>query len=120
MVNSSPHEFRIHDNTNPLLRNLSNEPVCIEGKIHSPVPSNSWNSTSATFTVVVDGLKSLIGRDMFDQLGIAVAQSPSSSDNQVNTTSPYSEFKEKDCISISQPNIPYRTIEKPCCKTKIS
>ena len=31
-----------------------------EGKIQSPVSINSWNSRLATFTVVTDGLKSLI------------------------------------------------------------
>ena len=94
VVGSSPHVFWIHDNANPQLRTILKEPIRIEGKIQAPVPSNGWTSESATFTVVTDGLKSLISRDLFDQLGIAVTKSSSFPGNQVNTISPSSEFKE--------------------------
>ena len=45
-------------------------------------------------SVVADGLKSLIGRDLFDQLGLAVTQSTFRKGNRVNNiASP--EFKEQ-------------------------
>ena len=37
---------------------------------------------TATFTIVADGLKSLIGRDLFDQLGLAVTQSTLQKDEE--------------------------------------
>ena len=94
VVKSSSHDFWVHDNKNPQLRTFSNELIRIEGKVQAPVSSKGWTSHSATFTVAADGLKSLIDRDLFDQLRQAVTQSSSSSGNQVNTISPYSEFKE--------------------------
>ena len=94
VVRNSPHVFWIHDNANPQLRTFLKEPIRIEGKVQAPVPSNGWTSDSARFTVVTEGLKSLIGRDLFDQLGIAVTKSSSFPGNQVNTSSPSSEFKE--------------------------
>ena len=105
-VRSSPHAFWIHYSegfTNPQLRTFSNEPIRIEGKVTAPVSSNGWTSNSATFTVVADGLKSLIGRDLFDQLRLAVTQSSLFSGNQVNAISPSSEFKEH--IALTLPNL---------------
>ena len=101
VVRSSPHAFLVHDNAIPQLRTFSNEPIHIEDKIQAPVSSNGWTSHSATFTIVANGLKSLIGRDLFDQLGLAVTQS--SSGNQVKTVSPSSEFKEN--IALTFPNL---------------
>ena len=76
------------------MRNFSNEPIQLEGKIQAPITSKGWVCDSATFTVVADGLKSLIGRDLFDQLGLAVTQSTLLKGNRVNNTaSP--EFKEQ-------------------------
>ena len=66
VVKSSPHTFWIHEKVNPQLRTFSNDPIHIEVKIQSPITSNDWNSYSATF---------LIGRDLFDQLGLAVTKS---------------------------------------------
>ena len=77
----------------PQLRTFSNEPIQVEGKIQASITSNGWTCNSATFTVVADGLKLLIGRDLFDQLGLAVTQSISQKSNCVkNISSP--EFKE--------------------------
>ena len=79
----------------PQLRTFSNEPIHIEGKIQSPITSNGWTFDSATFTFVADGLKSLIGRDLFDQLGLAVTQFTSLKGNLVNNISSASEFKKQ-------------------------
>ena len=103
VVKTSQHAFWVRDNANPQLRTISNEPICIKGKIQTTVACNGWTACSATFTVVADCLKSLIGRDLFDQLGLALTQRSSSSGNQVNTISPYGDFKES--IAFTFPNL---------------
>ena len=75
VVQSSPRAFWIRESTPPQLRTFSNEPTQVEGKIQAPVTSKGWACDTANFTAVADGLKSLIGRDLFDQLGLAVTQS---------------------------------------------
>ena len=96
VVQSSPRAFWISEKVSPQLRTFSNEPIQVEGKIQSPITSKGWtcDSASATFTVVADGLKSLIDRDLFDQLGPAVTQSTSQKSNRVNNISS-PEFKEQ-------------------------
>ena len=84
VVQSSPRAFWIHESTPPQLRNFSNEPIQVEGKIQAPVTSKDWACDTANFTVVADGLKSLIGRDLFDQLGLAVTQSSFLKGNIIN------------------------------------
>ena len=103
VLKSSPRAFWTHEKSFPQLRNFSNEPIHIDGKIQSPITSNGWTFDSATFTVVADGLKSLIGRDLFDQLGLAVTQSSSPKRNLVNIISSLSEFKEQ--IAKTFPNL---------------
>ena len=56
--------------------------------------SKGWTCDVAIFTVVADGFKSLIGRDLFDKFGLAVTQSTSQKGNQVNNISSR-EFKEQ-------------------------
>ena len=94
VVKSSPQAIWILEKVSPQLRTFSNEPNHIEGKIQTPITSNGWTSNSATFIVNADGLKYLIGRDLFDQLGLSVTQSSSFQGNQVNNLSSSSEFKE--------------------------
>ena len=94
VVHSSPRAFWVNETTPPQLRTFSNEPIQVEGKIQAPITSKGWACDSATFTVVVDGLKSLIGRDLFAQLGLAVTHSTFLKGNRVNNiASP--EFKEQ-------------------------
>ena len=93
VVQSSPCAFWISEKASPQLRLFSNEPIQVEGKIQSPITGNGWTCDSATFTVVADGLKSLIGHDLFDQLGSAVTQSTFHKGNRVNISS--LEFKEQ-------------------------
>ena len=94
VVQNSRRAFWINEKVSPQLRTFSNEPIQVEGKIHSPITSKGWTCDTATFTVVADRLKSLIGRDLFDQLGLAVTQSTSQKGNRVNNI-PSPEFKEQ-------------------------
>ena len=66
VVQGNPRAFLISEKTSPQLRTFSNEPIQVERKIQCPITSNGWTCDSAKFTVVADGLKSLIGRDLFD------------------------------------------------------
>ena len=102
VVQSSPRAFWIDETVPPQLRIFSNEHIQVEGKIQAPKTSKGWACDSATFTVVADGLKSLIGCDLFDQLGLAVTQSTFLKGNRVNNiASP--EFKEQ--IAKSSPGL---------------
>ena len=94
LVNSSSHSIWVCETTKPQQRTFSNEPIQIEGKFQTPVTSNGWHTPAAMFTVVANGMKPLIIRDLFDQLGLAVTQSFSQTGNQVNAISPHSAFKE--------------------------
>ena len=94
VVKNSPHAVWTHEKISPQLRTFSNEPIHIEGKIQTLLTSNGWTLNSATFTVVADALKSLIGRDLFDHLGLAVTHFSSVQGKRVNTLSSSSEFKE--------------------------
>ena len=42
--------------------------------IQAPIASNGWRIEDADFVVVRDGLNPLIGRDLFDALGISVTK----------------------------------------------
>ena len=103
VVKRSSYAVWLYEKFRPQLRTFSNEPFNFEGKVKTHVTSNSWTSNSATFTVVADGLKSLIGRDLFDHLGLAVTQSSSSRGNQVNNLSSSSEFNKH--ITQNFPNL---------------
>ena len=94
VVQSSPRAFWIHESSPPQLRNFSNEPIQVLGKIQAPVTSKGWVCDSATFTVQADGLKSLIGRDLLDQLGLAATQCTLLKGKSVNNIASL-EFKEQ-------------------------
>ena len=94
VVQSSPRAFWTNETVSPKFRTFSNEPLQLEGKIQSPITSKGWTCEVATFTVVADGLKSLIGRDLFDKLGLAAIHSTSQKGNRVNNISS-PEFREQ-------------------------
>ena len=56
------------------LKTFSNEPIKIIGHLETTVIYNQWTDTSAMLTVVDDGHKNIIGRDLFTTLGLAVVQ----------------------------------------------
>ena len=62
--------------------------------IQAPIASKGWRIEDAEFVVVRDGLKPLIGRDLFDALGISVTQTPNSNEgSMVNAITPQCPFK---------------------------
>ena len=101
VVQGSPCAFWINEETSPQLRIFSNEPIRVEGKNQCPISSKVWTCDSATFTVVADGLKSLIGCDLFDQIGLAVTQPTSQKGNRINNISS-PEFNEQIAKNIPE------------------
>ena len=79
MVRKKPHE----------LKSFSNDIVETLGALKTPVSDKDWKTQKAKITVVADGFRPILGRDLFDQLGIAISQKP--------------------C-----PNIEVNTVETPC------
>ena len=56
------------------LKTFSNEPIKVIGHLETTVIYNQWKDTTAMLTVVDDGHKNIIGRDLFTTLGLAVVQ----------------------------------------------
>ena len=81
------------------LKTFSNEPINVIGMIQAPIASNGWRLEEAEFVVVRDGLKPLVGRDLFDALGISVTQIPKQEGSMVNTITSQCPFKTR----IAQP-----------------
>ena len=86
------------------LKTVANEPSNVMGMIQAPIASNGWRIEDAEFVVVRDGLKPLIGRDLFDALGISVTQAPNSNeDSMVNAITSQCPFKT--CIAKQFPQL---------------
>ena len=66
--------------------------------------SNGWRNKDANFVVVRDGLKPLIGRDLFEVLGISINQTLCSDEvSMVNTITPQCPFKTHIANQFPQP-----------------
>ena len=78
------------------IKTFANEPIPVIGKMQTPVESNSWRIKDAEFVVVRDGLKPIIGRDVFEALGISITQTLcSDGGNMVNTITTQCPFKTR-------------------------
>ena len=71
--------------------------VCTNmGMIQAPIASKWWRIEGADFAVVRDGLKPLIGGDLFEALGLSVTQTPNSNEGRmVNAITPQRPFKTR-------------------------
>ena len=77
------------------LKTFSNEPINVTGMIQAPIASNGWRLKEVEFVVVRDGLKPLVGRDLFDAFGISVTQIPKHEGSMVNTITSQCPFKTR-------------------------
>ena len=77
------------------LKTFSNEPINVTGMLQAPIASNGWGLEEAEFVVVRDGLKPLVGEDLFDALGISVTQIPKKEGSMVNTITSQCPFKTR-------------------------
>ena len=77
--------------------------------MQSPVESNGWRSEDAEFVVFIDGLKPLIGRDLFEVLGISITQILCSDEgSMINTITTQCPFKT--CIANQFPQLISRIV----------
>ena len=58
------------------LKSFSNNIVETLGTLKTPVRCIDWKIYKAKITVVADGFRPILGRDLFDQLGITISQKP--------------------------------------------
>ena len=58
------------------LKSFSNDIVKTLDTLKMPVRCNDWKIQKAKITVVADGFRPILGRDLFDQLGIIISQKP--------------------------------------------
>ena len=56
------------------LKTFANEPIKVLGHLETTVTYNQWKDRAAMLTVVEDGHRNIIGRDLFTTLGLAVVQ----------------------------------------------
>ena len=77
------------------LKTFSNEPINVKGMIQALIASIGWRLEEAEFVVVRDGLKQIVGRDLFDALGISVTQTPKYEGSMVNTITSQCPFKTR-------------------------
>ena len=56
------------------LKTFSNDPIKVLGHLKTTVAYINWIDREANLTVVEDGYKTIIGRDLFTSLGLAVVQ----------------------------------------------
>ena len=96
IVDNSPLARWLMTTTPQELKTFANEPINVMGMIQAPIASKGWRIEDAELVVVRDGLKSLIGRDLFDALGISVTQTPNSNEgSMVNAITPQCPFKTR-------------------------
>ena len=58
------------------LKCFSNNIVKTLETLKTPVRCNDWKIQKAKITLVADGFRPILGRDLFDQLGITISQKP--------------------------------------------
>ena len=70
------------------LKSFSNDIVETLRTLKTPVRCNDWKIHKAKITVVADGFRPILGRDLFDQLGITISQKPCPNTEINNIESP--------------------------------
>ena len=76
------------------LKTFANEPIPVMGIMQAPAESKGSRIEDAEFVVLRDGLKPLIGRDLFADLGISITQTLCSDESSmVNTITTQCPFK---------------------------
>ena len=63
------------------LKTFANEPIKVLGHLETTVTYNQWKGRAAMLTVVEDGHRNNIGRDLFTTLGLAVVQQQPKNDD---------------------------------------
>ena len=93
-----------HYKTKQELENFSNETIKVLGQLATMVTYIDWTCNDTHLTVVEDGHKIIIGRDLFNSLGLAVVQQQAESGKCVNNII-NSTCKIKDTIAAQFPHL---------------
>ena len=75
------------------LKSFSNDIVETQGTLKTPFRCNDWKIQKAKITVVADGFRPILGRDLFDKLGITIPQKPCPN-TEVNNIEPPCAIKK--------------------------
>ena len=86
------------------MKTFSNEPIKVLGQLATLVTYNDWTCDDAHLAVVEDRHKIIIGRDLFNSLGLAVVQQQVESGKRVNNIN-NSTYKVKDTIAAQFPHL---------------
>ena len=93
VVNNSRHARWLTTVPAQELKTFANEPMPILEMIQTQLERNFWWIEGAEFVVVKEGLKPLLGKDLFKVLGISITQTFCSDEvSMVNTISTQSPF----------------------------
>ena len=68
------------------IQTFVNDPIPIIGMMKMLVESKGWRNEDAEFVVASDGLKLIIGRDVFEALGISITQTLNSVEDEETVT----------------------------------
>ena len=85
-------------------KTFSNEPKKFLGHLETTVTYNQWRDKAAMLTVVEDGHRNIIGRDLFTTLGLAVVQKLPENGKCVNNINT-STCKIKETIATQFPHL---------------
>ena len=84
--------------------------------MQAPIESNGWRFEDAVFVVVRDGLKQLIGRNLFEVIGISITQTLcSDEDSMVNTVTTQCPFKNTHSKSVFSTYLTHWQIKSSHC-----
>ena len=83
---------------------FSNEPIKVLGHLATMVTYNNWTCKEAHLTIVEDGHKVIIGRDLFASLGLAIVHQHTENGKCVNNIK-NSTYKIKDTTTAQFPHL---------------
>ena len=86
------------------LKTFSNDSKKVLGHLETTITYNQWKDKAAVFTVVEDGHRNIIGRDLFTTLGLAVVQQQPDIGKCVNNINT-STCKIKETIATQFPHL---------------
>ena len=87
------------------LKTFSNDPIKVLGHLVTKVAYNNWTDRKAILTVVDDGHKIIIGRDLFPSLGLAVVRQHQSETGKCVNNINNSACKIKETITAQFPHL---------------
>ena len=71
------------------LKSFSNKIIETLGTLKTPVRCNDWKIQKTKIAVVADGFRPILGRDLFDQLGITISKKPCPNKEEKTVETPF-------------------------------